>query len=223
MKRVLIIDDQRDNALILYERLSKEGYKVHICYSGKDGIDYAVNEQPDLILLDIMMPEMNGLEVCTFLTNNPKTSLIPIIMVTAKNTPQDTEEGFKAGALDYIKKPFDKLELLARVRSAIQHKETQELLLEAEKVSTYMATVVTTNHKIKQPLTLINLATTAVRRELSKEDIIRENIVKKLEIIEGAVLDIRDVLDQLNRIEKPRISEYVRDIKMIDLDPEQEP
>ncbi|MCK6614186.1 MAG: response regulator [Ignavibacteriaceae bacterium] len=220
MKKILIIDDQHDNALILYERLTREGFRVHIEYNGKDGISYANAENPDLILLDIMMPDMNGLEVCRHLKNNPRTAFIPIILVTAKNSPQDTEEGFKAGAFDYIKKPFDKLELFARVKSAIRHRETQELLLEAEKVSTYMATVVTTNHKIKQPLTLINLAGTAIKRELTKEEIIRENIAKKLETIEAAVLDIKDVLEQLNRIEKPRISEYVRDIKMIDLEPD---
>ena len=84
MKRILVIDDLPDNVFMLQDRLEHEGYKVLTAYNGKSGIEKAQNELPDLILLDVMMPDINGFEVCKTLVNDGRTSDIPIILVTAK-------------------------------------------------------------------------------------------------------------------------------------------
>ncbi|MDP3150260.1 MAG: response regulator, partial [Ignavibacteria bacterium] len=169
MKKILIIDDQAENVFYLQDRLQKEGFEVISANSGRTGIEAALTQSPDLILLDIMMPEISGLEVCRFLTRDARTSRIPIILVTAKTSAEDMREGLQAGAVDYIKKPINKIEMLARINSALKVKESQELFLEVEKMKTFTATVVTANHKIKQPLTLIKLSLTAIKRELHKE------------------------------------------------------
>jgi len=216
VKRILVIDDLPENVFLLQDRLESEGYEILTAYDGKTGINKAISELPDLILLDVMMPEMNGIEVCKILVSNPSTVNIPIILVTAKAGAEDTKEGLEAGAFDYVKKPFNKVELLARVNSALKLSEAQKKYLEAEQKNTFSATVVTANHKIKQPLTLMSLSSAALKREINKEVISKEAILKRINYIDTAIKEISDVLNQLNSIKKPVFSDYVKDIKMID-------
>jgi len=215
MKKVLVIDDLPENVFMLQDRLEHEGFEVLTAYDGYTGIDKAKNELPDLILLDVMMPDITGLEVCKILVNESITKDIPIILVTAKSGAEDTKEGLEAGAFDYIKKPFNRIELLARVKSALKLSEAHKLLLESEKRDTYIATVVTANHKIKQPLTLLSLSSAAIKRELGKEEISKDGILKRVKYIDIAVKEITDVLNQLNAIKDPILSEYTSNIKMI--------
>ncbi|HVO75718.1 MAG TPA: response regulator [Ignavibacteriaceae bacterium] len=218
MKKILVIDDLPENVFMLQDRLENEGYEVITAYDGKSGIDKALNDLPDLVLLDVMMPGISGLEVCNTLVSNPTTSNIPIILVTAKAGAEDTKEGLEAGAYDYIKKPFNRIELLARVNSALKLSEATKRLVDSEKRNTFAATVVTANHKIKQPLTLMSLSLAAIKRELNKDEVSKENIQKRLSYIESGIMEINDVLNQLNSIKKPIFSEYIKNIKMIEVD-----
>ena len=215
MKKILVIDDLPENVFMLQDRLEHEGYEVLTAYDGKSGIQKAQTELPDLILLDIMMPDINGIEVCKILVKDKNTSNIPVILVTAKTGAEDTKEGLDAGAFDYIKKPFNKIELLARVRSALKVSEASKLLLEAGKKSTFLATVVTANHKIKQPLTLLTLSSAAIKRELKKDNISKDALLNRIKYIDIAVKDITNVLEQLNAIKEPVLSDYTKNIKMI--------
>jgi len=223
MKKILVIDDLPENVFMLQDRLEHEGYEVITAYDGYSGIDKAKDHLPDLILLDVMMPDITGLEVCQILVNDPLTKEIPIILVTAKSGAEDTREGLEAGAFDYIKKPFNRIELLARVNSALKLSEAHKLILESEKRDTFIATVVTANHKIKQPLTLLSLSSAALKRELNKDDISKETILKRVRYIDIAVKEINDVLNQLNAIKEPVLSNYTANIKMIKVedDPEE--
>ena len=218
MKKILVIDDLPENVFMLQDRLEHEGFEVLTAYDGYTGIDKAKNELPDLILLDVMMPDITGLEVCKILVNEPSTKDIPIILVTAKSGAEDTKEGLEAGAFDYIKKPFNRIDLLARVKSALKLSEAHKLLLLSEKRDTFIATVVTANHKIKQPLTLLSLSSAAIKRELGKEEISKEGILKRVKYIDIAVKEITDVLNQLNAIKDPVLSKYTSNIKMINVE-----
>ncbi|WP_337864648.1 response regulator [Ignavibacterium sp.] len=218
MKKILVIDDLPENVFMLQDRLEHEGYEVITAYNGSTGIEKALSELPDLILLDVMMPDITGIEVCRRLVNDPVTKNIPIILVTAKSGADDTKEGLEAGAFDYIKKPFNRTELLARVKSALKLSEAHKLLLEAEKRDTFMATVVTANHKIKQPLTLLSLSSAAIKRELEKDEISKDLILKRMNYIDIAIKEITDVLNQLNEIRTPILSKYTSNIKMVKLD-----
>lgn len=218
MKKILVIDDLPENVFMLQDRLEHEGYEVITAYNGSTGIEKALSELPDLILLDVMMPDITGIEVCRRLVNDPATKDIPIILVTAKSGADDTKEGLEAGAFDYIKKPFNRIELLARVKSALKLSEAHKLLLEAEKRDTFMATVVTANHKIKQPLTLLSLSSAAIKRELEKDEISKDLILRRMNYIDIAIKEITDVLNQLNEIRTPILSKYTSNIKMVKLD-----
>ena len=221
MKKILVIDDLPENVFILQDRLENEGYEVIVAYDGNSGIEKAYSHLPDLILLDVMMPDITGFEVCKILVTDEKTKHIPIILVTAKAGSEDTKEGLEAGAFDYIKKPFNRVELFARVKSALKLSEANKLLLDVEKRATYIATVVTANHKIKQPLTLLSLSSAAIKRELKKEEISREAILSRISYVDIAIKEINEVLNKLNSIKEPTLSEYTKNIKMINVDEEE--
>ena len=118
--RVLIVDDNRANIDLLIKMLEPEGYKFSFATNGKQALNIANVAKPDLILLDVMMPDMDGLECCRRLKSNPETSEIPILFVTAKVETQDVVEGFNAGAVDYLMKPVRRAEVCSRVRTHLR-------------------------------------------------------------------------------------------------------
>lgn len=212
-KKILVIDDQPGNVFLLQDRLNREGFKVITAYDGSSGVKKAIEEFPDLILLDVMMPGVDGFEACRNISSDDRTKHIPIILVTALNSSEDTQKGFDAGAFDYIKKPFNKIELLARIKSALRFSETNRLMVELEKIDTFSATVKKTNHEIKQPLTLINLSVTALKRELDESDFSKESAKKRVEFIESAVKDILSLMKSMLNIDRIEITSYLENLK----------
>ncbi len=105
--KILVVDDEENIRKLVNYNLVLDGFEVIMAVDGKEGLEKAINEKPDLILLDIMMPEIDGLEVCSRLKKNPETRDIPIFMLSAKGQMQDLEDAFDVGADNYITKPFD--------------------------------------------------------------------------------------------------------------------
>lgn len=126
--RILIVDDVPDNIKVLQAILSVNSYETHSALSGKDAIMLCVEHSFDLILLDIMMPEMDGYEVCKYLKSKDKTKDIPVIFLTAKIDEEAIIKGFKIGAQDYVTKPFNTQELIARVKTHLDLKQKNEAL-----------------------------------------------------------------------------------------------
>ncbi len=120
--RVLVVDDIPTNVKLLEARLTAEYFEVHCAYSGAEALDMCAKIHFDIILLDVMMPEMNGFEVCRRLKSNPETHHIPVVMITALDQPSDRIEGLEAGADDFLTKPPDDMQLLARVKSLVRLK-----------------------------------------------------------------------------------------------------
>lgn len=124
---VLVVDDEEVNLQVLSNYLSLEGYRVQMASGGIEALDIVKNEgAPDIILLDVMMPFMSGYEVCRILRGQYPAYQLPILMLTAKNRPQDLSAGFDAGANDYITKPFEKQELMTRVKNLVDLKKNVE-------------------------------------------------------------------------------------------------
>ena len=117
-KTVLIVEDEKNIVDILRFNLQREGYRTLEAYDGKDGLDKAVSENPDLILLDVMLPQMNGFDVCR--TLRAQGSNVPVIILTAREEEADKVLGLEIGADDYITKPFSMRELIARVGANIR-------------------------------------------------------------------------------------------------------
>lgn len=117
---ILIIEDEKDLVETLEYNLKKEGYEVAKAFDGLNGRKLAETKIPDLILLDVMLPGINGIDLCRYLKAKPETSAIPIIMVTAKGEEVDKVVGLEMGADDYITKPFSLKELIARVKTVLR-------------------------------------------------------------------------------------------------------
>jgi diguanylate cyclase (GGDEF)-like protein len=120
MNTVLVVDDDVDIARFIEVNLRLEGFEVLVAHDGEEALRVIAQRMPDLALLDVMMPKLNGVELCRRLRSEPLTASLPVIMLTAKNLSVDKVVGLTAGADDYIIKPFDTLELVARVRSTLR-------------------------------------------------------------------------------------------------------
>lgn len=126
--KILIVDDLPKNIMVLGNNLLNENYQIAYARSGHEAIELSLISNFDLILLDIMMPGIDGFETCKRILSNPKTANVPIIFITAKNDYDSIIKGFDAGAKDYVTKPFNSKELLARVRTHLELKRNREEL-----------------------------------------------------------------------------------------------
>ena len=122
-KKILIVEDERDILHLVKLYLEKEGFRVSTAVTGPDGLKAARTDRPDLLVLDLMLPDMDGLEVCKRLRTEPQTATLPIIMLTAKAEESDTIIGLELGADDYVTKPFSPKALVARVKALLRRIE----------------------------------------------------------------------------------------------------
>ena len=125
-KLILAIDDEKDILKLIQYNLEREGYQVLTAKNGEEGLETARAKKPDLVVLDLMMPGIDGLEVCKILRSNKDTRAIPIIMLTAKSSEIDQIVGLELGASDYITKPFSVKVLSARVKNVFRNKELKK-------------------------------------------------------------------------------------------------
>jgi putative two-component system response regulator len=132
--KVLVVDDHAASRLTAVALLAMEGYEVIEADCGVSAIELVMHKQPDLILLDVMMPGMDGFEVCQLLKQEEQTRLIPVIFITALNDRRSRIQGIEVGADDFLTKPFDRVELAARVKSLVRQKRLNEDLDHAEQV-----------------------------------------------------------------------------------------
>jgi len=124
-EKILVVDDEEDILELVRYNLAKNGYKSVCVGTGEDALKAAKSESPDLIILDLMLPGLDGLEVCKILKADSRTSAIPIVMVTAKGEEADVVAGLELGADDYVTKPFSPRILLARLRAVLRRKSRE--------------------------------------------------------------------------------------------------
>jgi two-component system alkaline phosphatase synthesis response regulator PhoP len=130
--KILVVEDEEDILELMTYNLTREGYRVVGINTGEEAVETVLKEHPDLVLLDIMLPGTDGLEVCRNLKNRPETSALPIIMVTARGEEADIVVGLELGAEDYITKPFSPRELIARIRAVLRRVRSGPIEEEAD-------------------------------------------------------------------------------------------
>lgn len=152
--KVLVVDDEYANIFFLKKVLTSEGYRVITAKNGRESLELLDNEKVDVALLDIMMPEMTGLELLEKMKEQDVTKDIPVIMVSAKTDSSDIENALDLGAIEYIKKPVDEIELLARLRTALRIKKYEEQLHENIKAKEDFIRIVA--HDLRTPFSSIS-------------------------------------------------------------------
>ncbi len=202
MKKVLIIDDISENIALIKDCLESDKFEFYHSNDSVEGMGIAKEIIPDLIILDLMMPRFDGFEICKQLSLNNNTSEIPIIILSALSDSESIKKALESGAADFVSKPFDCTELLARVKSALRISENKKLSMELERNNFAVRAYKLANHKIKQPLTVLKLANTAIKKELEKEPLKKDSLQKKIQYIENAVNEINDILNDMERIFK---------------------
>ena len=199
--KVLIVDDVVSNVLLLKILLTNEKFQVCTANNGTSCIDMARKEHPDLILLDVMMPDMNGFDTATVLKKDDSTKEIPIIFLTALNTPQDLVHGFQVGASDFLTKPFNKEELVMRVTQQIslvaakriiekQNEELRATLSNRDKMYSVIA------HDLRSPMASIRMVLNLVVASASPESVGAE-LYTLLDQANRESEEVHDLLDNL--------------------------
>jgi two-component system sensor histidine kinase/response regulator len=195
---ILIVDDNKENIRVLGLALKEKNYNLIIAYNGKNALEILDITPIDLVLLDVMMPEMDGFEVCNCMKENPKTRDIPVIFITALTELDNIVRGFEVGGVDYITKPFKSNEMFARVQSQLEIRN-QRLKLE-EQTLELKETIETRDklysliaHDLRSPLANIK----SILYALSNRDIDSENFIDLVAALQKTTNETFDLLENL--------------------------
>lgn len=210
--RILIVDDTVDTVELLRKRLRSEGYETSEAYDGEECLRQVDANNPDLIVLDVMMPKMDGFEVCQRLKSDENTRYIPVLMLTAKSEVADKIKGLDIGADDYIAKPFDYKELSARVRSLLKIKAAHEKLTAEEKSEALDQMLDEVAHEVRNPLVSIGGFARRVYDNLPEGNLNK----KYMEMILEDVVKLENMVKQLIEIKTSSLS-YVEPTNINDV------
>lgn len=200
---ILVVDDQPINVQLLRRKLEREGIHVTTAYNGIEALKSVAAEKPDLILLDVMMPDMDGIEVCQRLQSNEDTRSIPVIFITARTSKEGKLEGLGVGAVDYITKPIDLDETLARVQTQLRFVainremvDLQRRLVEARRAATIGAVTQGIAHNLNNLLGVVIGYLDLVKAYYDKPEQVRKNA----QHVEDAVQRIVSIIKQLSSL-----------------------
>lgn len=202
MQKIAIIEDEQAISDIIKYNLQKEGYLVHTAFDGEEGLKLIEQIDPDIILLDIMMPKMDGLEVCKRVRQTKQT---PIIMLTAKAEEIDKVVGLELGADDYITKPFGMRELIARVKANLRRRHVQSSELE-------IAVTADTNCIVEG-----NLKMDLIKYEVTKYNETVELTLREFELLKFLAIQKGKVFSRETLLEKVWGYEYYGDVRTVDV------
>jgi two-component system sensor histidine kinase/response regulator len=201
--KILVVDDQPINVQMLKRKLEKEQLSVLTAYSGAEALEVVASQRPDLILLDVMMPEMDGLEVCQKLQSNEETRSIPVIFITARSSKEGKIEGLGVGAVDYITKPIDLDETFARVQTQLRFVavnrelvELQHRLAESRKSATIGAVTQGIAHNLNNLLGIVIGYLDLIKAHPERPESVRRNAAQ----VESAVHRIVSIIKQLSSL-----------------------
>lgn len=197
-KKILIVDDERNIVDILKFNLKKEGFTTIEAYDGEQGVEMALSHKPDLILLDIMLPKMDGFSVCKKIR---QTLSIPILMLTAKEEEVDKVLGLELGADDYITKPFSPRELMARVKANLR----RSTLEEAAQNST------------ANTMKFNSLHIDAERYEVKRDGVVIELTLREFELVKFLAMQQGQIFTRETLLEKVWGYEYYGDVRTVDV------
>lgn len=215
--RILVIEDDAIHRTVVENILQEEGYEVETAVNGEEGINKAFEIIPDLIITDIRMPVKDGYAVCREIKADPKTQYIPVVILTANSEPDDLVFGFEQGAFDYILKPFDTHELMARVNAAVKFKEIRDELIEEKQKSVLVELAGGAAHELNQPLTILKTTTYLMKEKLKSGTLRESEFDKYITKMNGAIERMSTIVTKMNNLDKYTTKGYAMGQKIINL------
>ena len=213
--KILVVEDEQDTKYILETLLKRSGYEIRTANNGLEALEVLQNFKPHVILADWTMPLMDGVELCDRLRKEEEYKSIYYIILTARGTLRDKIEGLDTGADDFLVKPTDNQELLARIRTGIRITKLQEELREAEHNKALVEMAFTAGHQINNPLASLSLSVENIKQELDEKEFTK--IQDDIEIIEEAIKRIKNAADALKNLQNPKLTDYASGKQMLDL------
>ncbi len=207
MINILLIDDEKKICEFVKAYLDKEGYKTDVAYNGNDAINYLDNNQYDIVLLDRMLPDISGEEICNYIRNNCKLINVSIIMLSAKTEDDDRIEGFELGCDDYICKPFNVKELILRIKSVLKRshdlennekvkfKNQIEINTKTHEVKVRGKSVILTNTEYKLLLVMASNPKKIYTREELLENVVEDHLEKFDRVIDSHIKNLRQKIE----------------------------
>ncbi len=212
-RTILVVDDSELNRMMMESFIDPLGHRVIHAADGRDALQQVKAVRPNLILLDVMMPEMDGFEVCRRIKSNPETRTIPIIIITALDKTEDNVKGIEAGADDFLTRPFDAVILAARMKSLLHAKDLNDEILKLEQLKEDLTRMIV--HDLRTPLTSIRMSLQTLQERVTNDDA-QELIQFASADVEQALLLINNLLD-LGKLETHKMELHREDTAIVEL------
>ncbi len=213
--KILIVEDEKDTRYILEKLLTKNGYEVKTCNNGIEALEILETFQPIVIIADWMMPIMDGLQLCKEIKSNEKLKLIYYIILTARPSLNDRVKGLDIGADDFLVKPIENQELLARIRTGIRINMLQNELKGIEHNKAIIEMACTIGHEINNPLSSLVISFNSLNEEL--DGVEYSHVKEDIQIIRKSIERIKLLVNNLINIKNPELIEYTPNQKMLKL------
>ncbi len=213
-ENILIVEDEEDTAYILERLLTKNGYAVKTAHNGQEALKIVENYMPKVIVADWTMPVMDGIELCNRLKNMEEFKLIYYIMLTARVSVSDRVKGLDVGADDFLVKPVENEELLARIRSGVRIYNLQQELKKIEHSRAVIDMACTIGHKLNNPMSSLIFSIKNIQDDLFDD---KDKFSEDFEIIEQSIDRIKTLTSELVSLNKPEFEDYTDQTRMIKL------
>lgn len=214
--RILIVEDEEDTRFILERLLKKNNYAVKSAGNGIEALEILEEFIPKVIIADWTMPQMDGLQLCNILKEKENFKLIYFIVLTARASLKDRVTGLDYGADDFLVKPVENQELLARIRSGVRIHNLQNELKNIEHNKAVIELAATIGHQINNPLSSLLMTIHSLKEDL--EETVQKKHADDFELIDQSIERIQKFVEALKKIRSPEIMNYALDNKMIKID-----
>lgn len=214
--KVLIVEDDKDTLFILDKLLSKNDFEVYTATNGQEALKLLEHVIPEVIIADWTMPYMSGIELCNYIKKDEKYKLVYFIILTARASLKDRVAGLDLGADDFLVKPVQNQELLARIRSGMRIHNLQNELKKIEHSKALIEMACTIGHKINNPLSSLVVSIKNIEDEINSKN--KNTFSEDFQIIAQSVERIKILINDLTHLQNPEIIDYTSDNKMLKLE-----